>query len=128
MPAVKGRSQRSGPRGVPTVLLQGQVSREASAAAESAADEAGISLVSYLQELIAADTERPFTKPMPSRVRDRCMQGRVPVEIREAAQAAISRDEFTGVGEYLDTLVRADARQRRVRPKRVYRQEEAMTA
>jgi len=67
MAAVRGRAQRkSAPPGTPSVLLQGRVSVEARDAARAAADEAGISIASYLEELVLADAEHHLVRRSPA--------------------------------------------------------------
>ena len=63
MPAVRGRSHRSSPKGTPTVPLQGRVSVEARDAARTAADELGLSMAAYLEALVLADAEQRIVRP-----------------------------------------------------------------
>jgi len=61
MGSVKGRSHR--PAGEATVLLQGRVPPVVRDLARTAADEAGISIASYLEALVRTDAEHRYVRP-----------------------------------------------------------------
>lgn len=61
MGSVKGRAHRSA--GAATVLLQGRVPPDVRDLARTAADEAGISIASYLEALVRTDAEQHYVRP-----------------------------------------------------------------